>query len=304
MKKALLAYNPMSGNRFVPNNLDAIVESFQNHGVHLELYRIAQEDRLIEYVKQVDADFIIGAGGDGTLSQVITSMIEYGVDLPFMALGTGTSNNFTRNLDSSKSITTMEQAEEIIAHSLAGNIETIDVGRLNENHIFLTSLAGGNFVDTTFETDKKLKQRLGPMAYYLKPLTELANIKIYPIKVTVDGKLYEENVSIFIMVNGSTVGNFDNFLDMADMSDGIMEMVLITEASTIDNLSLFRTILAGEDITAHKNVKLLRGSRFTIACDCGNNEKMPITLDGERGPHCPLDIEVIHNAMRVYIPKV
>lgn len=303
MKKALLAYNPMSGNRFVPNNLDAIVQSFQKHGVYLELYRIAKEDFLIEYVKHVDVDFIIGAGGDGTLSQVITSMIEYGVDLPFMALGTGTSNNFTRNLDSSKSITTMEQADRIIAQSLAGKVETIDIGRLNENHIFLTSLAGGNFIDTTFETDKKLKQRLGPLAYYLKPLTELTNIKTYPVKVSVDGQVYEEKITIFIMVNGSTVGNFDNFLDMADMSDGVMEMVLIKEASPIDNLSLFRTILAGEDITVHKNVKVLRGKNFTIECNCGYKEKMPITLDGERGPHCPLDVQVIHKAVKVFIPQ-
>ena len=142
------------------------------------------------------------------------------------------------------------------------------------------------------------------MAYYLKPLTKLANIKIYPIRVTVDGATYEEHVSIFVMVNGSTVGNFDNFLDMADMSDGIMEMVLITEASTMDNLSLFRAILAGEDITTHKNIKLLRGRKFTIDCNCGNSEKMPITLDGEKGPLCPLEIEVIHNAVKVYIPKV
>ena len=96
---------------------------------------------------------------------------------------------------------------------------------------------------------------------------------------------------------------FDNFLDMADMSDGVMEMVLIKEASPIDNLSLFRTILAGEDITVHKNVKVLRGKNFTIECNCGYKEKMPITLDGERGPHCPLDVQVIHKAVKVYIPQ-
>lgn len=299
MKKALFAYNPMSGNRFVPQNLDAITKCFQKEGVYLELYRISEKDRLIEYIKYTKADFIIGAGGDGTLSQIITSMVRYGIYLPFMALGTGTSNNFTRNLDASKSITTMEQAEKIIHDSCNGTIQTIDVGLINKKQVFLTSLAGGNFVDTTFETDKKLKQRLGPLAYYLKPLTELTNIKAYPIKVTVDKVTYEEKVTVFVMVNGNAVGTFDKFIDNADMADGVMELILITEATMLENISLFRTILTGEDINAHKNIKILKGKKFHI--ECGSN--MPITLDGEKGPVCPLDVEVIHRAIQVYVAQ-
>ena len=299
MKKALFAYNPMSGNRFVPQNLDAITKCFQKEGVYLELYRISEKDRLIEYIKYTKADFIIGAGGDGTLSQIITSMVRYGMYLPFMALGTGTSNNFTRNLDASKSITTMEQAKKIIHDSCNGTIQTIDVGLVNKKQVFLTSLAGGNFVDTTFETDKKLKQRLGPLAYYLKPLTELTNIKAYPIKVTVDKVTYEEKVTVFVMVNGNAVGTFDKFIDNADMADGVMELILITEATMLENISLFRTILTGEDINAHKNIKILKGKKFHI--ECGSN--MPITLDGEKGPVCPLDVEVIHRAIQVYVAQ-
>ena len=299
MKKALFAYNPMSGNRFVPQNLDAITKCFQKEGVYLELYRISEKDRLIEYIKYTKADFIIGAGGDGTLSQIITSMVRYGIYLPFMALGTGTSNNFTRNLDASKSITTMEQAKKIIHDSCNGTIQTIDVGLVNKKQVFLTSLAGGNFVDTTFETDKKLKQRLGPLAYYLKPLTELTNIKAYPIKVTVDKVTYEEKVTVFVMVNGNAVGTFDKFIDSADMADGVMELILITEATMLENISLFRTILTGEDINAHKNIKILKGKKFHI--ECGSN--MPITLDGEKGPVCPLDVEVIHRAIQVYVAQ-
>ena len=299
MKKALFAYNPMSGNRFVPQNLDAITKCFQKEGVYLEIYRISEKDRLIEYIKYTKADFIIGAGGDGTLSQIITSMVRYGIYLPFMALGTGTSNNFTRNLDASKSITTMEQAKKIIHDSCNGTIQTIDVGLVNKKQVFLTSLAGGNFVDTTFETDKKLKQRLGPLAYYLKPLTELTNIKAYPIKVTVDKVTYEEKVTVFVMVNGNAVGTFDKFIDSADMADGVMELILITEATMLENISLFRTILTGEDINAHKNIKILKGKKFHI--ECGSN--MPITLDGEKGPVCPLDVEVIHRAIQVYVAQ-
>lgn len=299
MKKALLAYNPMSGSRFVAQNLDFIVNCFQQQGIRLLLHRIREEEDLIASVAEVDVDFIVGAGGDGTISQVIASMLKYGVKLPFMALGTGTSNNFTRNIEDTKSITSNEQARKIIEDALHGEAQQFDVGRINEKIIFLTSLAGGNFIDTTFTTDKNLKYMFGSLAYYIKPLTEISNMKSYPLRVTVDGKLHEENILVFVIVNGSAVGNFDNFVNNADMKDGVMEMVLIKEGTPLDNLTLFRSIVKGEDITAHNNVVLLKGAHFLIECD----EEMPIAVDGEKGPELPLEVEVLPQAISVMVAQ-
>lgn len=299
MKKALLVYNPMSGNRFVMQNLDSIVDSFQQEDVYLELYRIAKEDVLIDYVKDTKVDLIVGAGGDGTISQVITSILHHGVQLPFMALGTGTSNNFTRNIEATKSITSENQAKKVIHDALKGNIQKLDVGQVNNKNIFLTSLAGGNFVETTYATDKNLKYMFGSLAYYIKPLSELTSLKSYNVRITVDGQHYNEKIAIFVMVNGAAVGNFDNFVTDASMSDGIMELVLIKESSAKDNLALFRSIVKGVDISQNKNVKILRGKSFYIECD----EAMPITLDGEEGPALPLSVEVIHEAIAVYVPE-
>ncbi len=299
MKKALLAYNPKSGSQFLSQNLDYIVESFKQLGVILELYRIDKDEDLIEYVQKTDADFIVGSGGDGTIGQVIASMLHYKVDKPFMALGMGTSNNFTRNIEDTKSITSEEQARQIIIDAYQGMLEKFDIGLVNEKMIFLTSLAGGNFIDTSFETDKKLKSVLGGLAYYIKPLADLTNVKSYDIKVTVDGKVYQERIVVFVIVNGSAVGNFDNFVNDADMSDGVMELVLIKEASAFENLSLVGTIAKGEDVTELENVVVIKGKDFLIECD----EQMPISLDGERGPELPIRAKVVPQAISVMVAQ-
>lgn len=299
MKKALLAYNPMSGNRFVAQNLDSIVDSFQKLGVKVELHRIAEEEELIGWVSESDADFIAGAGGDGTIGQVIASVLKYKVKKPFMALGAGTSNNFTRNLEDTKSITSSEQAQKIIQEAYEGTIEKIDIGLINEKTIFLTSLAGGNFIDTTFTTDKNLKYMFGSLAYYIKPLTELSNIKSYDLKITVDGTVHQEKVLVFVIVNGNAVGNFDNFVNTADMMDGVMELVLIKEGTALDNLTLFRSIVKGDDISTNNNVAILKGKKFLIECA----EEMPITIDGEEGPKLPLEVEVMPQAISVMVAQ-
>ena len=264
MKKALFAYNPMSGNRFVPQNLDAITKCFQKEGVYLELYRISEKDRLIEYIKYTKADFIIGAGGDGTLSQIITSMVRYGMYLPFMALGTGTSNNFTRNLDASKSITTMEQAEKIIHDSCNGTIQTIDVGLINKKQVFLTSLAGGNFVDTTFETDKKLKQRLGDIIEhdFVQTKVEQQETKVVEnVQKTKEDEIrdrlrsFTRTIPMFIMANSSkgeiTIDNFDQNISDEDFVD----LTNITKEE-------FHTLRDGFDYTAENGERKTFGGVF------------------------------------------
>lgn len=297
MKKALLAYNPMSGSRFVSRHLDSIIKKFQEMGVLVTAYRIPEFDENLENIMKNGYDFIIGAGGDGTLSQVVQEMLEAKINIPFFAIGAGTCNNFTRNIDVSTHINSEAQIYQIIDEVYSGKLKKIDVGIVNDQQIFLTSLAGGVFTDTSFSTDKNLKLMMGPLAYYLKPFTELSNIKAYAIEVELDDKVYKENVYMFLLLNGKSVGNFTNFIDMANISDGVMELVLIKESNTLEIANLFFSIIKGEDITAHDNILVLRGNKFKIK----TAEDMPISIDGEKGPESPLKIDVLKEGIEVFV---
>lgn len=297
MKTALLAYNPVSGSRFVSRHLDSIIKKFQEMGVLVTVYRIPEFDENLGKIIKNDYDFVIGAGGDGTLSQVVQEMLESKVNIPFFAIGAGTCNNFTRNIDVSTHINSESEIYQIIDEVYEGKLKKIDVGIVNYKHIFLTSLVGGIFTDTSFSTDKNLKFIMGPLAYYLKPLTELNNIKSYEIEVDVDNNVYKENVYMFLLLNGKSVGNFTNFIDTANISDGVMELVLIKESSTLEIANLFFSIIKGDDITANNNILVLRGNKFKIK----SNESMPISIDGEKGPETPLKIDVLKESIEVFV---
>ena len=299
MKHALFAYNPVSGNRFVSRNMDFIIKKLQSLDVVLTVYRIPENDAKLKDIMNKEYDFIIASGGDGTLSHIVQVMLENKLDIPLFALGTGTSNNFTRSIDLSKNINTESQLEDIIEKVYNGKTIMVDAGIVNKERVFLSSLAGGAFADTSYTTDKNLKLVMGSLAYYLKPLTELTTLKAYDIEITADDKTYQEKAYMFILLNGKSVGNFSNFIDTGNISDGIMELIIIKESTAIEIANLFFSVMKSEDITRHSNVKLVRGNKFLINA----HKDMMVSLDGEKGPQMPLFVEVKKECLKVFVPK-
>lgn len=296
MRKALFLYNPMSGDRFVANNLDTILSILQSKEFVLTVYRIGYlDDTPRELVTMDDMEIIIAAGGDGTLRDVVQWMLDQGVQKPLLALGAGTCNNFTTNIDIAKDVTLALDA------LLEGRVKKVDVGIINNDKVFLSSLAGGMFVETSYSTDGNLKQVLGPLAYYLKPMNELANIKSYRVRVETREDIVEERVFLFLLLNGKSVGNFQNFIDLADVSDGLMELVLILDTGNpLESADLFFTIVRGESIKGKNNVIILKSDYFKITTDDG---EMKTSVDGESGMKTPVEVEVIKDAIRVFVPR-
>lgn len=294
MKHAVLLYNPVSGDRFVPNHLDDILGYFYEKGVHVFAYRLGQEGSIdIDFLKSTKFDYVIAAGGDGTLRMIAQMLLENGVeDKPYITLGAGTCNNFTTNIDMDKNLI------DAIGEIMQGSPQKVDVGCVNDQHYFLSSLAGGAFVTTSFSTESSLKATLGPLAYYIKPLSELKNIKSFPVTIKTDQEELTENVYLFMVLNGKSVGNFTNFLKKSDISDGKMEMVLIKEGSTVETANLFLTILKQEDITHSNQVVYLQSSYFEIS----SSEDIKLSIDGEEGPSLPVKVSVVANALNVVVP--
>ena len=84
MKKALLIYNPNSGNsRVILENFDKITRKFLKNNISLTLYSIDKNyNRLIDVIKNHEFDILILSGGDGTLGRTITQLYNAGIKLP------------------------------------------------------------------------------------------------------------------------------------------------------------------------------------------------------------------------------
>lgn len=293
MKKAILFYNPMSGQRFVPEHLDEILEHFYKKGVNVFANRLEYHEKIDpEWIIQGNFDYVIAAGGDGTLRSIAQLMYENDIEKPFIPLGAGTCNNFTTNIGIDGDI--LDGIDSI----MNGSAIKIDMGLINNTHVFLSSIAGGAFVDTAFSTDDNLKETLGPLAYYIKPMTELKNLTTFPVRIETDYEVIETDIYMFLILSGKSVGTFTDFMDRADLCDGIMELILIEKATPAERANLFLKILKKEDFTNVPGIRFVQAAKFKLS----STKEIQLSVDGEAGPKLPVEINVQNKVLNVVLP--
>lgn len=293
MKKALLVYNPLSGNRNVPKKLDYIISRFMMKDILVVPFRIDGDcnEKLSQLLLEGDYSFVAVSGGDGTVNTIVEIVLSKGIDMPIGVIPSGTCNDFARSLDIPADL---EKCLDII---LDGNIVSIDAGIINNEKYTLNTCAGGNFVDVSFSTNSELKKSLGPLAYYVTALGEFTNTKPVKLKVTTENETVEGEFLLFLILNGKHAAGFTNILGMADLSDGYMDILLIKKCLHIEMAGLFFRILNNDDITSDKNVICLRCKECSIEGD----EDFSLSVDGEEWGKLPINVKYIHNVLKVFV---
>ena len=295
-KKALFIYNPMSGNREVSDELSEIVNKFMKNDIILTIIRLDNTvyDKLSDLMLLLNYDFIIGSGGDGSISAIASRILNNNIQKPYAVIGSGTCNNFASNIN-------MEPAlYKAIKQISKQKISTVDIGCLDSGQIFLSSLAVGIFAETSFETNSDLKEWLGPLAYYLQGITKLSNIKSNKFIIKTENETIEEMAYIVLVLNGNNVGSMTGILDdEVDLKDGLFEIIIVKEVQNpIDIANLLMQVARGEDFTKNSFIRVEKASNFEIDSD---NRNLAVSLDGEKGPCLPLKVSVKCEALKVIV---
>ncbi|MCG8500700.1 MAG: YegS/Rv2252/BmrU family lipid kinase [Firmicutes bacterium] len=293
MKKILFVYNPTAGTHCVAAKLDYIVQRFQNAGVLVQLFRFIHEETqaLIDTLRQNDFSYVLISGGDGTLNTVANILLDHLFPMPIGIIPSGTCNDFARSLGLPSSL---EKCVDVV---LAGKTMHIDIGLINKQKYFLSTCAGGLFVNIPMDTHNELKKRLGPFAYYLKALSEVVNIKSFHLKLKTEAQTIEENVLLFLILNGKHGAGFSNVIREAELSDGIMDILLIKHCSHIDLAALAIKVLQN-DLVNDKHIVKIR----TQACTIESSRKIVSSVDGETGPPLPFEIEFLPRKLEIFVP--
>ena len=158
LKKALLVYNPKSGNsNVILNNFDLIVTKLLKKGIIVTFYSINKNyNKLCDILASEKYDILILSGGDGTLSRTLSEIYVKNIKFPKVAIfPTGTSNDFGKSLNLGNNI------DDWIYNILIKEPKYVDFGLINGKKIFLSSYASGLFSKISYNTDKNLKKTIG-----------------------------------------------------------------------------------------------------------------------------------------------
>lgn len=295
LKYALLAYNPKSGSQDLQESFDHIISRFIKHGILLHIVPVGNETtQYTEYIfrrENFRYDFIIISGGDGTLNRFVTLMMNNGINVPVGIIPSGTCNDFARCLSVPFGL------DGCIDMILKGKTEKVDIGRVNGGKYFVDTCAGGLFVDVSITTPSSFKKHFGPLAYYIHGLSELGNIHPFELTVKTDYFERKEKILLFLILNGNHAAGFDNIVRSADLSDNLMELILIKECSYLDLANMLIRLLS-KGLTTDPNVIHIPFSSCTLEGPADHY----VSLDGEDGGRLPIRVEVLHKALEVFVP--
>jgi len=296
--RAKLIINPSSGKQVLQKRLDRIIG-------HLVLEQVIQsfdvfttQKRFEAYeetkkIKKGEYDLIIVAGGDGTVNEVASGVIEGKSEIPIAILPAGTVNDFAGWLniprDTKGFCTMIEQFQTI----------PVDVGKMGDKY-FINVAAGGLLTDVGYKASLELKTVLGKFAYFVEGMKEIPKQAFRSIVLDIECEELKgrEEIFMFIVANTPSVGSFKRFAPKAKIDDGLLDVCIIKKTDFADLIGLFLQIIAGEHIH-HPKVLYIQTSKINLQCDVVD---LNLDLDGEQGGNLPATIEVVPKAIRVIVP--
>ncbi len=274
-KKVLFIVNPKSGKGSIRSKLLDIVDIFVKAEFDLTLYISQSAGDARAKAKEVEGryELVICSGGDGTLDEVISGMMECEKRSAIGYIPCGSTNDFAHSL---KIPTSMTKAAEHIA---AWKEFPCDIGRFNDDY-FVYIAAFGLFTDVSYETSQDVKNVLGHLAYILEGMKKLTEIKSYPMKVEAEEMTVEGNFLFGMVTNSTSVGGFRNITGKhVHLDDGVFEVTLIKTPQNILELNeIIQAVIAGKS----ENNKYFYQFR-SKAVKFISSDPVAWTLDGEFG---------------------
>ncbi len=273
-KKLLFVYNPKAGKAQIRTKLADILDVFAAGEYDITIFPTRKHDDARQIVERCarDFDLIVCSGGDGTLDEVVTGMMQNGSRVPIGYIPAGSTNDFGGSLLLPKN---MIRAAEVIVN---GRDFACDVGSFNED-VFVYIAAFGLFTDVSYETKQDVKNVLGHMAYLLEGMNRLSAIKSYAMKVTCGDKVIEDDFIFGMITNSLSVGGFKNITGKnVKLDDGVFEVTLIKRPRNPVELSSIMVSLLNRNIDS-SYMYCFRTAELTLE----SKNSVTWTLDGENG---------------------
>lgn len=296
MKKMLLIVNPCSGRAKMKNELLEVVSIFSSGGYEVTVYPTKERTdatKKVETLSEDDYDIIVVCGGDGTLNEVITGLMNSSLNITLGYIPSGTLNEWSSGLNISKSIPTA--AKDI----LNGEKISLDIGSFNGKYFSYTASFGA-FTEASYSAPQDIKNVFGQAAYFFEGVKSLGNIKAIHLKFKCDDREIEDDFLFGAVSNSMSVGGIVKFdTTKVKLNDGSFEVVLIRKPDNILKLQPVIDGLLKQDLN-REGIEFFHTKQVEVLGADG----VSWTLDGEYAPgEDKIEIKNLHSAIRLIVPK-
>lgn len=294
MKKMLLIVNPCAGRKRGSAMLSDIVSVLNRADFETTIHITTEAGDATRSAKDYAAktDAIACIGGDGTLNEVITGILQSGCDTPIGYIPAGSTNDFAASLKLPKNI--LKSTELVAENKPVG----IDIGHFHDRY-FTYIASFGAFTRASYATSQKFKNIFGHTAYLLAGVKEIANIHKYHCRFELEEGETIEGDYIFGAISNSTsvAGVLKLDPKAIDLHDGKFELILIKNPKNAGELNECVRALLKNDYQSE-----MLEFRKTRALKIYAEPDMDWTLDGEMAKgEAEISVENLHNAVNLLL---
>lgn len=258
----------------------------------LELLEESTEDpqQLGELIRryQHQVELVIVGGGDGTLNAAVDALVETGLPLGILPLGT--ANDLARTLEIPNSL---PEACEIIAK---GQVRRIDLGWVNGKHFFNVASLGLS-VQISKRLTKEVKRRWGVLAYGITALQVILQTRPLRAEIRINGESINVKTFQIAVGNGRYYGGGMAVVQDATIDDQRLDLYSLELKHWWQFIALLPAMRGGT-YTNWRNVRALSGQEIQVY----TRKPRPINTDGEITTHTPAQFRVIPQALAVLVP--
>lgn len=283
--------NPVSGrNRSLLRTFNTI---FQTMGVDWNVSvtnKAGDARRLTTKVVSQGVDVVAVYGGDGTVREVASALVE--TDVPLAILPGGTANALALALEIPVDLV----KSAILAVSAQSALRSVDIAQFDDDYFLVAAGIGipGMWVEAA---DRESKDRLGPLAYALRAIQAARDVEVAHYSITLDGREVEtEGVSCIV----ANTGNFGlpglPLAQSIDMEDGLLDVFVIQDTNLDSILSLAASVVQQNESSAP--FKHWQARRVSVVADPPQASQ----VDGEAVEPRSFDITVVPQAVRFIVP--
>lgn len=287
-KKYLVIINPASGKD--QPILNILNDEFTKHKIDWDVLITKKFGDAYEFAKKAEGkgyDLVVSYGGDGTLHEIVSALINSDQTVGILPGGTG--NGFAAGLGITRNL-----RESVQVLCTSKKIIKSDIGRINDKEFFISRMYCG--IKESDQTTREMKDKYGLLAYGISEVKNRKGRKPIKYKITIDGKVIEEFAyKVYIANSGSTGAKVN--LGEFYINDGLLDVFMITP--NIDSLES-----AAQRLLKIKKEKAdmyhWRGKVIKFEAET----KQTVWADGEKVADTPVEVRVEKGVIKILVPEI
>ena len=244
--------------------------------------------RLVEEGLRAGYSRLIAGGGDGTLNEVATALIDSQGAASLALLPLGSANDFARAAQ-----IPLEPAAAL--DLLAAEATPVDLGMANER-LFVNMATGGFGSLVTANTSEELKKVLGGGAYLLTGITRFAEVRSAFGRFHGPDFDWQGDFLALGIGNGRQAGGGHALCPNATITDGLLDLCLIPAPQDVGET--LRVLLGGGMLGLDAVAITARLPWLEVEAP----EGLDLNLDGEPLHSARVRFAVRRQALRLHLP--